>query len=155
MDNTLGLAMSKHGEVRINWALLQVSNHIHAAIMGAQFSDPLKDDSELATEMLDETARDRGSQYSIRTPGRGRGFILQDRSQKLAKAIAPIVRGSPTIRSVRLSVFGFSRGGAEARVFCSWLQKYYSDGIAGIPLKIELYIALCGHAYFAQFACAT
>ncbi|MFC7421003.1 T6SS phospholipase effector Tle1-like catalytic domain-containing protein [Iodobacter arcticus] len=136
-DNTLGLAMSKHGEVRINWALLQVSNHIHAAIMGAQFSDPLKDDAELATEMLDETARDRGSQYSIRAPSRGRGFILQDRSQKLAKAIAPIVRGSPTIRSVRLSVFGFSRGAAEARVFCSWLQKYYSDGIAGISLKID------------------
>ncbi|MGL4603655.1 MAG: T6SS phospholipase effector Tle1-like catalytic domain-containing protein, partial [Iodobacter sp.] len=63
--------------------------------------------------------------------------VLQERTRILKKAIAPIVRGSPTIRSVRISVFGFSRGAAEARVFCSWLQKYYSDGIAGIPLKID------------------
>ncbi|MEJ2792669.1 DUF2235 domain-containing protein, partial [Iodobacter sp. LRB] len=67
----------------------------------------------------------------------GRSAILQERTRLLSKAIAPIIRGSPTIRSVRISVFGFSRGAAEARVFCSWLQKYYSDGIAGIPLKID------------------
>ncbi|AZN38062.1 DUF2235 domain-containing protein [Iodobacter ciconiae] len=130
-DNTLGLAASMHGEVRINWALLQLSNHIHAALMGGNpLSEPLADDGKLAREMLEKS-------LASGVPNRGRSVVLQERARMLGKAIAPIIRGSPTIRSVRLSVFGFSRGAAEARVFCSWLQKYYSDGIAGIALKID------------------
>lgn len=37
-----------------------------------------------------------------------------------------------------LDVFGFSRGAAQARVFCSWIERLTIDGkLAGVPLTIR------------------
>ncbi|WP_240072054.1 DUF2235 domain-containing protein [Cupriavidus taiwanensis] len=46
--------------------------------------------------------------------------IFSDLQKRLMKAIEG---RRPRISAVRLSVFGFSRGAAEARTFCQWIRK--------------------------------
>ena len=41
----------------------------------------------------------------------------------------------PILKEFTIDVFGFSRGAAEARVFCTWLSEVLSNGkLAGVPL---------------------
>lgn len=42
----------------------------------------------------------------------------------------------PRITQMHLSVFGFSRGAAEARVFCNWVQRF-CGGVIG-EAKVNL-----------------
>jgi len=49
-----------------------------------------------------------------------------------------IKEGKPRVVECFLDVFGFSRGAAEARVFCSWLNEILVDGcLAGVPLHFR------------------
>lgn len=44
----------------------------------------------------------------------------------------------PKIKECFLDIFGFSRGAAEARVFCSWVDKLLIDGkLAGVPIRFR------------------
>ncbi|WP_395404544.1 phospholipase effector Tle1 domain-containing protein [Pseudoduganella sp. UC29_106] len=44
----------------------------------------------------------------------------------------------PNLKQCVVDVFGFSRGAAEARVFCSWLNEALENGeLAGVPLNIR------------------
>ncbi|TFW32108.1 T6SS phospholipase effector Tle1-like catalytic domain-containing protein [Massilia horti] len=63
-----------------------------------------------------------------------RGFLRQ-----LAIALEDKLRaGKPRIVECFLDVFGFSRGAAQARVFCRWLSDMLVDGkLAGIPLRFR------------------
>src|SRR5690606_24815494 len=59
--------------------------------------------------------------------------IFKDVQQRLLTA----VEGKrPRVVRVNLSVFGFSRGAAQARTFCNWLQRA-SGGMIG-PASLEL-----------------
>lgn len=51
----------------------------------------------------------------------GRRRILSQRNQQLRARLAGHLSAKPSIRTIRLSVFGFSRGAAQARVFLNWL----------------------------------
>ena len=56
--------------------------------------------------------------------------ILKDFARRLQTAL---VKGRPVIKECFIDVFGFSRGAAEARVFCSWLDEILTDGkLAGV-----------------------
>jgi len=51
---------------------------------------------------------------------------------------AKLKEGKPRVVECFLDVFGFSRGAAEARVFCSWLNEILVDGrLAGVPLRFR------------------
>ena len=57
VQNMGGEGMAAYGEVRIDWALLQISNHIHQAIMGSTHpSKPLAGDAKLAQKMTDSAS---------------------------------------------------------------------------------------------------
>lgn len=44
----------------------------------------------------------------------------------------------PSVKRITVDVFGFSRGAACARVFCSWLNQVVDNGtFAGIPIEIR------------------
>jgi hypothetical protein len=44
----------------------------------------------------------------------------------------------PTVKRITVDVFGFSRGAACARVFCTWLNQVVENGtFAGIPIEIR------------------
>lgn len=162
-DAMLGLAMARYGEVRLNWALLQVTNQIHAALLGQPMADALQNDAKLAQQCL-ITPKGRPAEKRMMSqilakvpevghllatmmkdvpgdatekPAAGRVAMLKQREKLLHDAIAIRLRGKPTVKSVRLAVYGFSRGAAEARVFCNWLLEAYGDSIAGIPLRID------------------
>lgn len=153
LDKTGGLAAAWHGEVRICWALLQVTNHISAALYGENLNDPLQDDGRIAQRMLDywsgpkkplpPTIKVRPYQSTpeqwqeIENPELDRTTVLSNRSAALKKKIVVRLANKPSLRRVRVSVFGFSRGAAEARVFTNWLLNAYGGGVGGIDLSVD------------------
>ncbi|QCO67872.1 DUF2235 domain-containing protein [Luteimonas yindakuii] len=47
-------------------------------------------------------------------------------------------KAKPQVTEIFIDVFGFSRGAAEARVFCSWLLELMPDGkLCGVPAQIR------------------
>ena len=75
------------------------------------------------------------------------------------------LKTAPLIKAMRLYVYGFSRGAAEARAFANWLEaltKVEVDGetcylFAGLPISIAFMglfdtVASVGVAYLAPFA---
>ncbi|AZN37769.1 T6SS phospholipase effector Tle1-like catalytic domain-containing protein [Iodobacter ciconiae] len=155
MDKTGGLAAAMHAEVRICWALLQVSNHIAAALLKENLTDPLEDDGKLAQKMMDhwygaqkplpptlkirpyQSTPDQWSEIPNPRADFSRATVLAKRSQALHEKIKIRLANQPTLRRVRVSVFGFSRGAAEARTFCNWLLNAYGGGVGGIALSID------------------
>jgi hypothetical protein len=66
----------------------------------------------------------------------GRDDFFFTQSQILANKLA--AAGKPTVKECFIDVFGFSRGAAEARVFCSWLNRLLVAGkFAGIPIRFR------------------
>ncbi|WP_426399505.1 T6SS phospholipase effector Tle1-like catalytic domain-containing protein [Ralstonia sp. R-29] len=77
-------------------------------------------------------------------------------SQKLKQLIAD---RKPKLLRIRLSVFGFSRGAAEARVFSNWLKDALDDDmtLAGVPVSFDFLgildtVASVGFAQSSMFS---
>jgi hypothetical protein len=150
VDDTGGEVAALCGEVRINWALLQITNHLHEAILGSPHpSTALKADGKLAQKMLSSASAVAANAARMVSP-LTRAFLservdrfkaLRERSEQLRPLIAPFIQGrvqdKPKIKRVRIAVFGFSRGAAAARVFVTWLKQAYGSEIAGLELKID------------------
>lgn len=69
--------------------------------------------------------------------GKGnRDDFLRSEIQKLELKLKQ--KGKPVIKECFIDVFGFSRGAAEARVFCNWLERLLWAGkFAGIPFRFR------------------
>nr|WP_137938670.1 DUF2235 domain-containing protein [Chitinivorax sp. B] len=102
-------------------------------------ADPLEEDGKLAQRFnVLREAPGRNTPFTIpAVEVLSREQVLRERAEQLRKAITPYLKNKPVIRSVRVSVYGFSRGAAEARAFCNWLLEAYGNGVAGIPLQID------------------
>lgn len=130
-DNTYlfanrGAAMGERGEDRIIWGLLQLLNapHRYAA------NDSLLIPDSAAKTIANTLASSLGAQ---------RRMALHTWQNKLAAALKD---RKPAVEQINLSVFGFSRGAAEARVFVNWLfevckQEGGGWTFAGIPIRIQ------------------
>lgn len=107
-----GKAMGEGGEARIHWAMLQVLN----AVCRASSNQNLLMQDEMKTLVT--------SYQGLKTWWRmGDGkmqHIFMDLKARLLQAVA---EQRPRVVRVNLSVFGFSRGAAEARVFCNWFER--------------------------------
>ena len=74
---------------------------------------------------------------------KGRRRVLNERKAALAKALGNLPKErKPIIKRIRLHVFGFSRGSAQARVFCNWLRDACDANgeklsLCGIPVQID------------------
>ncbi|UDQ81333.1 DUF2235 domain-containing protein [Erwinia rhapontici] len=128
-----GLAFATGGEDRINWALLQVvdaltfainKQHIPVSIMKAKLPD-MRAHAPFSGEVNRRNA-----------------------INPLLKALESQVKQSqqPHLLGVKLFIYGFSRGAAEARTFISWLTQlpapsksggYQPLTLAGLPVSIE------------------
>ena len=91
--------------------------------------------------MVGALQRVRGT-HLARADHTARRAILQERRAFLAKKVAPFQAQNPRVDRIRLSVFGFSRGATEARVFCNWLGDACDPGpgplrLCGIPVQID------------------
>lgn len=127
-----GKAFAKGGQPRILWALLQALNSIHGVIK----DEPLYDDSEVGAlvkeyDRLVGTAKRDADGEQVRITHRG---WFGTHIEKLTKVLET---PKPKIPSVTLSVFGFSRGAAEAAAFCHMFDEILDNGtLAGIPAEI-------------------
>lgn len=127
--SSLGKAIAMGGEQRINWGLIRVYNAVHSFLAGSD----LIDDSQAKTIVKNMSSDQIGLGNSYRR------MVMRTWEEKL-KAIAKSRK--PTVQQLNISVFGFSRGAAEARAFCNWFFELCEkkDGaytIADIPVRIQ------------------
>jgi len=110
-EDPSGKAYSAGGEARIHFAMLQVFNAVCRA-----------------STKMDLVAPDEMRQIVTTTGGLATWWRLGDSKlvlffQQLNERLRKAVEGKrPKVTKVSLSVFGFSRGAAEARVFAKWIQ---------------------------------
>ncbi|GAB2934725.1 T6SS phospholipase effector Tle1-like catalytic domain-containing protein [Hafnia psychrotolerans] len=130
-----GLAFAAGGEDRINWALLRLVDALSYAITkGAK-----RLDDGIAKGMLPD--------MRAHAPFSGE-VNRRNAINPLLKALEGQVKQSqqPHLLGVKLFIYGFSRGAAEARTFISWLTQlpapnksgeYQPLTLAGLPVSIE------------------
>lgn len=128
-----GLAFAAGGEDRINWALLMLVDALsYATTKGAK--------------RLDDSVA-KGMLSSMQARGAFSGEVNR------RNAITPLLKAlesqavqtqQPHILGIKLFIYGFSRGAAEARTFVNWLTqlpdpKLKNDHLklAGLPISIE------------------
>jgi hypothetical protein len=156
-DKQLGLGMAYLGQARLDWALLQLCNQVHAAL----FKNPLEATVNMASvakrsaplaslpipdalQALDQLAGSRLQEHWDRFVYQmGRydtsafNSTLADYEQRLRAILELRGRNKPDLRKIRLSVFGFSRGAAMARAWVSRVNERWASGLAGIALQID------------------
>lgn len=124
-----GKAFAAGGENRIHWAMLLVYNAISRAVMN--------EDLLQKAEMQLIVTRTLATVW--RTSSNRRGEIITrlcfDGLQK--RLLAKLGQRRPRVIRVNLSVFGFSRGAAEARTFCTWLEQVTRGRIAHADLRLR------------------
>lgn len=122
-----GAIGGERGENRIIWGLLQLLNSPHIYVTGA----PL---------ILDDAAANIANTLAgFGSPEAQRRMALRTWQDKLAAALKD---RKPAVEQINVSVFGFSRGAAEARVFVNWLfevckQEGGGWTFAGIPIRLQ------------------
>ena len=137
-ESSKGKAMAKGGTARIYWAMIQVINSLHRAGMGG---DLVSD--EQATKFV-TSPMFLGSQNllnkALAPDSAKRTAVFERLGRELADKLKR--KKSPTIRVANLSVFGFSRGAAEARTFCNWMNDLahslqFGDTFFSVPLRFQ------------------
>ncbi|QCJ70118.1 hypothetical protein C9446_09810 [Providencia heimbachae] len=130
-----GLTFASGGEDRINWALLMLVNTLYL--------------SAGEVELPNKTLRDALKKMSTLWPLDGQNGRQQEiKKLLLDKQIAEKLSAKPKTLAIKLFVYGFSRGAAEARAFIHWVAQLFDldtpenttiikQTIANIPLTIE------------------
>lgn len=127
-----GSVGAEKGEHRIIWAFTRLLNAPHRFALHS----PLMSDKE-AKAVVNAVA-------SGPFEGTKRRFALKNLQQRLQSVLtSAAANGSaPKVLQINLSVFGFSRGAAEARTFVNWLfdaceKKDGKWTFAGIPIRLQ------------------
>lgn len=132
-DRRRGLAFAEKGEARIVWALLAVLNRLHIYFAKSD----LRDFNQLKKLANDLTEANVPLWAKVLSPGMAaaaqwtmkRQLIDAKRNEVLGglcRELEEKIKASqqrrplPKVLGIRLSVFGFSRGAAQARVFSTW-----------------------------------
>lgn len=121
-----GSAFAEKGEHRIVWGLMQLLNSVNYYVHRAPLIQPGQDKA-IVNDLAD-----------VSTPGAVRRVAMRKWQDKLQAVLAG---AKPVVEQINVSVFGFSRGAAEARAFCNWLfDACKQDGgswtFAGIPIRV-------------------
>ncbi|MYM36810.1 hypothetical protein GTP38_20980 [Duganella sp. FT94W] len=140
-DSTSGGAFASGGDGRIIFAILRVIDALHwtlfntmmfgrqriKALCNASPSEPeekIIQQLGLLGNLVDDTDGARREKFL--------NVCLQDMRNRMQTAKVP------KICTCFLDVFGFSRGAAEARVFCHWINDLLSNSsLAGIPVRFR------------------
>lgn len=125
--STAGSAAAAGGAQRITWAMLQVINAPHRYVHNALLITP------------DKAKTISGNLAGTLTPDFMRRVPLRYWQEKLKAALTD---QKPRVEQINVSVFGFSRGAAQARAFVNWLfevceQKDGAWTFAGIPFRVQ------------------
>jgi Uncharacterized alpha/beta hydrolase domain (DUF2235) len=124
---TGGAAMAVGGAQRITWAMLDLINAPHLYVHNALLIDKA------------QAKTISGNIAGTFTPDFMRRVPLRYWQEKLQAAL---LDQKPKVEQINVSVFGFSRGAAQARAFVNWLFEVceQKDGgwvFAGIPFRLQ------------------
>lgn len=126
-ENANGKTFASGGEARIHWAMMLPYNAVCAAVTGQDLMTE-QEMGQIATSY-------RNGLATVWRLGDGKMIEIFGR---LDRRLTQAIRGRrPRISGVNVSVFGFSRGAAQARVFCNWLQRASQGALAGAPLRLR------------------
>ena len=160
-----GLMMSTGGENRINWGLTRLIDALKRASSKSRLTNP--DAYTLVQKMGTSLTEDALGVSVFKSSYTRRREVLAQPLAELERQIdaAHTAKSIPKIMAVRLFVYGFSRGAAEARAFATWLEaltKVDVEGdtcylLAGLPIKIVFMglfdtVASVGIPYLVPFA---
>ncbi len=160
-----GLTMSTGGENRINWGLTRLIDSLKR-VSGDTYLDN-GDAYALVQKMGTSLTEDMLAASVFKNSYTRRKEVLAQPLAELKAQIDAAHAGKtiPTIKAIRLFVYGFSRGAAQARAFANWLEaltKVEVEGttcylFAGLPIKIVFMglfdtVASVGIPYLAPFA---
>ena len=162
----LGLIGAKGGEDRINWMLTRLIDALQFTLTSQRMELP--ETQNLVEAMSSNWAGNVLSGGLLEKGERKREDALRPKIEELASELTRrrAAGQKPEILAMRLYVYGFSRGAAQARTFANWLQALTrlqtEDGsteyrFAGLPLSIEFLglfdtVAAVGLADSAPFA---
>jgi len=132
-------------EARVIYALLQVFNVLHYHSSSVDMFDKAsvlalcRNDTRIPNDCDDEILAKLGLRHGLLQPDVGINKNRQDFLEKQTKSLkAKLESGKPRIVECFVDVFGFSRGAAQARVFCNWLNELLAGGrLGGIPLHFR------------------
>ncbi|QNA90178.1 DUF2235 domain-containing protein [Massilia sp. Dwa41.01b] len=128
---TLGTGMSWNGEPRLIWGITRIFNAV---------SDFVSDSEIIPADQAGRIANGTGGVGSTAVH---RNHVFGTFwAKRLEAMVSSRNRNKPYPEQINVSVFGFSRGAAEARAFVNWLHEICkSDGggytLAGIPLRLD------------------
>lgn len=125
-----GLKYASGGENRINWALLRLVDALLFAVNGTRLNDSI--------------AKSKLSDMCAHWPLTGE-VNRRNAINNLLEPLKPKVSlAKPHLLNIKLYIYGFSRGAAEARTFVNWLTELFpvKDGKAemtllGLQVSIE------------------
>ncbi|EMS1065206.1 DUF2235 domain-containing protein [Providencia stuartii] len=125
-----GLTYATGGEARISWGLLQVCNALYHAITG----------NELTLAQMRSSLKKMSSNTNYHST-----TIFSESPYQPMKELARLLAGlkrninrKPKIIALKIYIYGFSRGAAEARTFVYWLDKfikYHHDSLSNFYTK--------------------
>ena len=131
-----GLKFATGGEDRINWALVQVASAISYAINKKLIG---RDEAKAKVERMSTLKAPLMSRFG---PGNRRAAMRE----LLEPLRARVQQAQPRPLAIKLFVYGFSRGAAEARTFVNWLAELFEtpegadkpeQSLIGLPVSVE------------------
>ncbi|WP_371850735.1 phospholipase effector Tle1 domain-containing protein [Pseudoduganella violaceinigra] len=130
-----GKAFGKGGQPRIIWALLQVLNATYGVVNGGKVLRTDGQVGDLANDHNQNVGQSSTDVYGQQTTITHKSWF-EPHIAELASKLKNTKK--PEIPSLTLSVFGFSRGAAEAAAFCHMFDELLVDNkLAGIPATIS------------------
>lgn len=127
-EDPSGKAYAAGGEARIHFAMLQVFN----AVCRASTQSDLLTQAEMKSVVTSAVGEGLATWWRL-GDSKMRTFFA-GLNARLLKAVEG---RRPKIVRVKVAVFGFSRGAAEARVFANWLQQATQGQIGHASLEIR------------------
>jgi len=129
---TLGTAAAWNGEPRLIWGMLRMYDAVADYVSGTKF---------LEDKVAGMHANDVGG-FIATDYYRNETFFKKTCNSRLKALVNVKRKDRPRPDQINLSVYGFSRGAAEARAFVNWLYEVCDivDGayqFCGIPLRIQ------------------
>ena len=138
-DKLLGGGTGRLGERRLIWALAQAINNVHRFFLGSPLILQPEINNLFATLSLTKNIRravdgrqDEDADIVDSATGTLAKFLLSEMLTRLHRAVAqhwldkhtgrPAKKDPGIVKTIYISIFGFSRGATQARVFANWLQ---------------------------------
>ncbi|MGY0653069.1 phospholipase effector Tle1 domain-containing protein [Luteimonas sp. A537] len=128
--SALGAGAALYGADRIHWAIIEIINAVHRYLTGARLIE-----LEQARVLANEMSRTRLFE----------GHLRRNMLGAVARRLENVVKNHQRrVRSLNISVFGFSRGAAQARAFAHRLfevAQVWGSGcghnIGGVPMTLD------------------